>query len=70
MEFISDESVHGQIIRALRKSGLSIRAITETDRGASDEAVLAIAHSRNSILITEDKDLGELTIPRSMARLQ
>ncbi len=60
MEFVADECVDGHILRALRSAGHIVRDIHETDPGASDEQVLRIAHSGATILITEDKDFGDL----------
>ncbi|MBK6949507.1 MAG: DUF5615 family PIN-like protein [Haliscomenobacter sp.] len=59
--FLADESVDFRIIRHIRKKGYGVKAITETNPGISDEEVLQIANEMGAILITEDKDFGELT---------
>ena len=60
MDFVADESVDGHIIRALRSAGHTVKDIHETDLGAPDVRVLEIAHASNTVLITEDKDFGDL----------
>jgi predicted nuclease of predicted toxin-antitoxin system len=39
-------------------------SIDETRSGAPDKAVLETANVEGCILITEDRDFGELVIPR------
>jgi predicted nuclease of predicted toxin-antitoxin system len=57
---VADESVDFRIITALRNIGLKVFAICEEARAVSDEVVLSIATDRDALLITEDKDFGEL----------
>ncbi len=61
MQFTADESVDAPIYRALRKAGYDVFVIVENSPGISDEQVLQIAHSRETVLITQDKDFGELS---------
>ena len=46
--------------RLLVEGGHDVRLVSETDPRASDETVLAMAHEEGCIVITEDKDFGEL----------
>lgn len=57
---VADESVDFRIVTALRKLGLLVHAIIEEQPSISDEAVLRIAFEMEAVLITEDKDFGEL----------
>lgn len=61
MKIIADESVEFGIIKLLRQKGYDVEAIIETNRGASDERVIEIANEKNALVLTEDKDFGELT---------
>lgn len=58
---VADESVDYAIIQLLRDAGFSVLAIVEEHSGWSDTQVLELAFRLNAYLITEDKDLGELT---------
>lgn len=57
---VADESVDFHIIVALRDSGVSVFSIAEHNPSVSDAEVLAIAVEHNTLLLTEDKDFGEL----------
>lgn len=61
MKIIADESVDYAIIQALRVKGFDIYSITEESPGIDDLKVLALSLHFKSILMTEDKDFGELT---------
>jgi predicted nuclease of predicted toxin-antitoxin system len=64
VELVADESCAGPVIRALRAAGHDVLAIAESATGASDEAVIARALSEGRVLITEDRDFGELVYAR------
>ena len=57
---IADESVDFNIVKLLRDNGYSVYAIAESNSSISDEEVLKKAVKDKSLLITEDKDFGEL----------
>jgi predicted nuclease of predicted toxin-antitoxin system len=61
MKIVADESVDfGKIIR-LRQNNISVLFIAEDNFGIKDEEILDISVKNNGLLITEDKDFGELT---------
>ena len=64
MNFMADESCAGPVIRALRDAGHDVVAIAEVARGATDEQVLERALKEKRVLITEDRDFGELVYAR------
>jgi len=64
MNFLADESCAGPVVQALRKAGHDVVAIAEVAKGATDEAVLERALNHNCVLITEDRDFGELVYAR------
>lgn len=61
MNLLADESVDGQIVERLRKDGHDVAYIGEMEPGISDETVLKNANEREALLLTVDKDFGELT---------
>ncbi|WP_420458155.1 DUF5615 family PIN-like protein [Neolewinella sp.] len=61
MTFLADESVDFNIVKQLREAGLEIMSIIETTPGIPDKLVLQRANELQTVLITEDKDFGELT---------
>jgi predicted nuclease of predicted toxin-antitoxin system len=60
-KWVVDESVDFRIVTRLRELGYEVEAITETHPGIPDEEVLKRANEMQAILITEDKDFGELS---------
>jgi len=59
-KFVADESVDFRIIKFLRESGYTIHAVIKENPRIDDDSVLKYASSIEAILITEDKDFGEL----------
>ncbi len=60
MQFLADESIDAQIVQRLRLDGFAVYSIAEESPSIADPKVLAIANRRKSVLITADKDFGEL----------
>jgi predicted nuclease of predicted toxin-antitoxin system len=62
LEFLADESCDFAVVRALRAQGHDVIAVAEVARGAPDERVVALALERRRVLLTEDKDFGQLVL--------
>jgi len=60
MRFLADESCDFTIVRALRAAGHDIVAVSEISPRADDAAVIAEALVGRRVLLTEDKDFGQL----------
>lgn len=60
LRILADENFPGPLVRGLRALGHDVAAIREDMAGAGDPAVLARARSQRRILVTFDKDFGEL----------
>jgi predicted nuclease of predicted toxin-antitoxin system len=60
MRFIVDEGVDAAIVTAIRSDGHDVRWMAEEMEGSTDDVVLDAAARDSRILITEDKDFGEL----------
>lgn len=67
MSLVADENIDTEIIEELRETGYEILSISENFPGIPDEEVLKIANKYNAILITGDKDFGELVFRRGQA---
>jgi len=61
MKLVADESVDFAIIKNLRGKNFHVISILENNSGIEDIEVLKIANENGCLLITEDKDFGELT---------
>jgi len=60
MKFLANENMAGDAIIALREKGHDVAWIRTDAPGSKDEDVLARAMAEQRILITFDKDFGEL----------
>lgn len=60
MNFLADESIDGSIVAALREEGHDVEYVAEMSPGITDDEVLGTANSSGSLLLTGDKDFGEL----------
>ena len=73
---VADENVPARAIAALRAQKIDVVSIRECHAGMSDEAVLALAASQERILVSFDRDYGELIFkhgkppPRSVIYLR
>ena len=59
LQLIADEGVEKLIVKTLRKN-FDVVYIAEFLQGSDDEFILELARNQNRILITLDKDFGEL----------
>lgn len=60
MKWVADENVDSSIVEALRKSGHEVWYVAEEAVGIEDDEVLQRAANDNALLITSDKDFGDL----------
>ena len=60
MCFLADESCDFAVVRALRGAGHDVVAVAEVSPRAEGEVVIDLAVRGGRILLTEDKDFGQL----------
>lgn len=66
MRFLANENVPAASVRRLRAAGHDVRAASETDPGAQDPVILSLAAGERRILLTFDRDYGELIYRRGL----
>jgi predicted nuclease of predicted toxin-antitoxin system len=64
MNLLIDESVDRQVVEKLRLQGHNVIYVSDMDPGISDDVVLSAANSMRALLVTADKDFGELVFRR------
>ncbi|GAB4192620.1 MAG: hypothetical protein OHK0057_21590 [Thermoflexibacter sp.] len=69
MKIVADENVNFRFIKLLRSQGFEVQSVTENNSGISDREVAQIAQEGNCILLTEDKDFGELVFAHQLKDL-
>lgn len=67
MKLVADENIDRGIVERLRDDGHEVQWIAEVSPSVSDDEVLKRASDAGSVLITEDKDFGELVYRRRLS---
>lgn len=60
MRFLVDECTGPAVARWLQESGHDVFSVYDQARGSSDAKIFSKAFAENRILLTNDKDFGEL----------
>jgi predicted nuclease of predicted toxin-antitoxin system len=60
MRFLAGESCDFAVVRALLAAGHDVVAVAEIAPQAADETVIELAVREGCLLVTEDKDFGQL----------
>ena len=60
VRLVADENCDFSVVIDLRAAGYDVVSITEQMAAADDEAVIDFARSERRLLVTEDKDFGQL----------
>jgi predicted nuclease of predicted toxin-antitoxin system len=60
LKIFANENIAASVIRALRERGHDVLSVKESMRGASDKEILACAQDEGRLVVTHDKDFGEL----------
>lgn len=66
MKFVADENLGIKVPKYLATLGFDIVSVKEIAQGKPDTDILEIANSENRILITLDKDFGELVFKEKL----
>lgn len=66
MFFLADENLPLPSIKHLRKTGTEIVSVAQECPGVSDETVLNLARDNGQIIVTLDRDFGELIFRRRL----
>jgi len=60
MRFLADENCDFTVVQALRTAGHDVLCVSEITPRAEDSEVIRLADNGKRILLTEDKDFGQL----------
>lgn len=60
MRLLADENVHRLVVAHLRDAGYDVEWVKETTAGARDHDLLARGDIGGLVLVTNDRDFGEL----------
>jgi hypothetical protein len=60
MRFLANENIPPGAVRELREAGHDVLSVKESMTGSGDDVILARAVAEQRVLLTFDKDFGEL----------
>lgn len=60
MRFFVDENLGFEVVNFLRQDGHDVKSAIEDYVGVDDKKILSLSYKQNRILITADRDFGEL----------
>ena len=66
MRFLADENIPRASVTNLQQSGYDLQWIADFSPGISDEQILLIAQEQDRIIITFDRDFGELLFKKKI----
>ncbi|MBI2566164.1 MAG: DUF5615 family PIN-like protein [Candidatus Schekmanbacteria bacterium] len=67
MNLVADEGVDRAVVERLRRDGHDVIYVAELSPGIGDEEVLRQANARSALLITTDKDFGDLVFRQRLS---
>jgi predicted nuclease of predicted toxin-antitoxin system len=66
MNFVANENVPLAAVEALRAAGHDVLWVRDASPGLNDRGVMEISRDRSGVLLTFDKDFGELVFARGL----
>src|SRR5262245_23676447 len=66
-KFLANENVPGAVVDAARRAGHDLAWVTEFAAGADDDTVLAASLAESRVLVTFDKDFGEMAFQQGQS---
>jgi predicted nuclease of predicted toxin-antitoxin system len=66
MKFLANENIPQAAIEKLRNAGFDVVSVSENFPSVKDEAVILFASMENRIIITFDRDYGELIFKHNL----
>lgn len=66
MSLLADENIEQQIVQRLRQDGHQVLYVIEMEPSITDDVVLQRANEHHALLLTGDKDFGELVFRQGL----
>ncbi|HAH21954.1 MAG TPA: hypothetical protein DCL49_13780 [Candidatus Omnitrophica bacterium] len=60
LKFLANVNIEKPVVDSLLKKGFDVKWVTDIDKKMPDTRVCEIANSENRIILTNDKDFGEI----------
>jgi len=66
MNLLADENIETEVVQYLRNNGYTVDYVLEMSPGIKDRDVIEKANKNNSLVMTSDKDFGELVFRQGL----
>jgi len=66
ISYLADENIPLYTVKDLKRIGIKIESISNVQRGLNNTGITKYAYSHNLILLTFDKDFGELIVRKKI----
>lgn len=66
MKLLANENIPLKTVEALRSAGEDVLSVTESSPGIADAEVLRLASAQGRVIITFDRDYGDLVFGRGL----
>lgn len=66
MKFIADENIPLKVVKKLRDLNVNVVSVTEIQVGLNDEEIAKMSEKEKAIIVTFDKDFGEIIFKKQM----
>jgi len=60
LSLLADENIDQRLVSSLRLAGISVCSVAELSPGITDEEVISLSGDLDAIILTDDKDFGEI----------
>jgi predicted nuclease of predicted toxin-antitoxin system len=67
MRFLADENIHADLVAWFRSGGHDVSYAAETMPSEPDDSVLRRAREEGRVVVTDDKDFGNLVVHRRLS---
>jgi predicted nuclease of predicted toxin-antitoxin system len=67
MRLLADENLHAGLVEWLRSNGHDVLYAAESMAAAPDELLLGRARDEGRVVVTDDKDFGDLVVHRRLS---
>ncbi len=60
LSLLADENIDQRLVSSLRLAGIFVYSAAESSPGISDEEVMRLSENLSAMILTDDKDFGEI----------
>jgi len=67
LSLLADENIDQRLVSSLRLAGIFVYSVAESSPGITDEEVMTLSENLSAMILTDDKDFGEIVFRKQMS---